>query len=68
MYRVRLLRLLRLPFGVAAHLNWFAELVFESLHTNMLDNRIGPEGANALADALKDNTTLPSLSLSLAGE
>jgi hypothetical protein len=70
MYRVRLLRLLRLlrlPFGVAVHLNWFAELVFESLHTDMLDNRIGPKGAKALGDAMKDNTTLTSLSLNLAG-
>jgi hypothetical protein len=65
---VRLLRLLRLPFGVAANLNWCAELVFESLHADMLDNRIGPEGAKALGDALKDNTTLASLSLILAGE
>jgi hypothetical protein len=34
----------------------------------MLDNQIGPEGANALGDVLKDNTTLTSLSLNLAGE
>jgi hypothetical protein len=31
-------------------------------------NQIGPRGAKALGDALKDNTTLTSLSLDLSGE
>jgi hypothetical protein len=33
-----------------------------------VDNRIGDEGAKTLADALKGNTTLTSLSLNLLGE
>jgi hypothetical protein len=69
MYRVRLLRLLRLPVGSVAHWNYFAEFVYGSLHSRVsTDNRIGTEGAKALADALKDNTTLTSLSLYLGGE
>jgi hypothetical protein len=33
-----------------------------------LGNHISAEGAKALGDALKDNTTLTSLSLGLGGE
>jgi hypothetical protein len=33
-----------------------------------VDNGIGDEGANALGDALKDNTTLTSLSLNVYRE
>jgi hypothetical protein len=52
--------------GRAAHWNCFAELVFESLHTDVsVDNQIDDEGARALGDALKDNTTLTSFSLEL---
>jgi hypothetical protein len=66
MYRVRLLRLLRLPNGSVAHWNWFAEFLFGSLHSGVsVVNGIGDEGANAVGDALKDNTTLSSLSLNL---
>jgi hypothetical protein len=69
MYRVCLLRLLRMPVGVVAHLNWFAELVFESLHLGVsVGSSIGQLGVKALGEALMDNTTLTSLSLSLAGE
>jgi hypothetical protein len=69
MYRVRLLRLLRLPVGSVAHCKCFAEVVFVSLPSGVsLGNRIGDEGAKALGDALKDNTTLSSLSLNLQGE
>jgi hypothetical protein len=69
MYQVRLLRLLRLPVGSVAHWNCFAEFVFGSFHSGVsVDNRIGAEGANALGDALKDNTTLTSFSLNLKGE
>jgi hypothetical protein len=65
-YRVRLLRL---PVGSVAHWNCFAEFVLGSLHSGVsVDNRIGAEGAKALGDALKDNTTLTSLSLVLTGE
>jgi hypothetical protein len=65
MYRVRLLRLLRLPVGVT-HRNCFAEFVFESLLSGeSLGSRIGAEGAKALGEALKDNSTLTSLSLNL---
>jgi hypothetical protein len=66
MYRVRLRRLLRLPVGSVARWNWFAEFVFGSPHSGVsVANGIGAEGANALGDALKDNTTLTSLSLNL---
>jgi hypothetical protein len=52
-----------------AHWNWFAELVFISLHSGVpVGNRIGDEGGNALGDALKGNTSLTSLSLDLQGE
>jgi hypothetical protein len=69
LYRVRLFRLLRLPVGSVAHWNCFAEFVFGSLHSGVsVDNRIGAEGAKALGDALKDNTTLTSLSLGLRSE
>jgi hypothetical protein len=69
MYRVRLLRLLRLPVGSVARWNWFAEFVFESLHLGVsVGNTIGDELAKALGGALKDNTTLTSLSLELCGE
>jgi hypothetical protein len=44
-------------------------LNFFFLHSGVpIANRIGDEGAKALGDALKDNTTLSSLSLSLEGE
>jgi hypothetical protein len=44
----------------------FAEFVFGSPHSGVsADNEIGAEGAKALSDALKDNTTLTSLSLDL---
>jgi hypothetical protein len=47
----------------------FAELVFGSLHSGVsVDNEIGDEGAKALGDALKDNTTLTLLSLDLRSE
>jgi hypothetical protein len=39
-----------------------------SIRVVSIENRIGAEGANALGEALKDNTTLTSLSLSLYGE
>jgi hypothetical protein len=69
MYRVRLLRLLRLPVGSVARWNCFAEFVFGSLHSGVsVVNNIGDEGAKALGDALKGNTTLTSLSLDLRGE
>jgi hypothetical protein len=52
-----------------AHCNWFAEFVFVSLHSGVsVGNRIGAEGAEALGDALKNNSTLSSLSLNLQGE
>jgi hypothetical protein len=55
--------------AIVAHWNCFAELVFESLHSGVsVVNRIGAEGAKALGDALKDRTTLTSLSLNLACE
>jgi hypothetical protein len=39
---------------------------FLDLHSGVfVDNGIGAEGEKALADALKDNTTLTSLSLNL---
>jgi hypothetical protein len=45
-------------------LELFAEFVFESLHSGLsVDNEIGTDGAKALGDALKDNTTLASLAL-----
>jgi hypothetical protein len=51
------------------HWNCFAEFVFGSLHSGVsVGNRLSDEGANALGDALKDNTTLTSLSLNLGGE
>jgi hypothetical protein len=72
MYQVRLLRLLRLlrlPIGSVAHWNRFAEFIFGSLLSGVsIENRIGDEGGKALGDALKDNTTLTSLSLDLRGE
>jgi hypothetical protein len=62
-------RLLRLPVGRVAHWNWFAEFLFGSLHSGVsVGNEIGDEGAKALSDALKDNTTLTSLSLALRSE
>jgi hypothetical protein len=64
-----MLRLLRLPVGVAAHWNWFAEFVCESLHSGVsVDNELCAEGAKALGGVLKDNTILTSLSLSLRSE
>jgi hypothetical protein len=52
-----------------AHRNCFAEVVFESLHSGVsVDNDICDEVAKALGDALKDNTTLTSLTLDLSGE
>jgi hypothetical protein len=52
--------------GSVAHCNCFAEFVFGSLHSGVfVDNGIGAEGEKVLADALKDNTTLTSLSLNL---
>jgi hypothetical protein len=69
MYRVRLLRLLRLRVGTVAHCKCFAEVVFVSLPSGVsLGNRIGDEGGKVVGDALKDNTTLSVLSLSLQGE
>jgi hypothetical protein len=66
MYRVRLLRF---PVGSVAHWNCVAEFVFGSLQSGVsVDNEIGAEGAKALGDALKDNTTLTSLSLDLYSE
>jgi hypothetical protein len=66
MYQVRLLRF---PVGSVAHWNCVAEFVFGSLlGCVFVDNRIGAEGAKALGDALKDNTTLTSLSLDLYSE
>jgi hypothetical protein len=54
---------------IAARLDCFAEFVLVSLHSGVLaGNRIGDEGVKALGDALKDNTTLSSLSLNLHGE
>jgi hypothetical protein len=54
---------------LAAHWNCFAEFVFESLHSGVsVANEIGNGGAKAVGDALKDNTTLSSLSLNLQGE
>jgi hypothetical protein len=53
---------------LADHLNCLLNLYLD-LHSGMsVVNRIGDEGANALGDALKDNTTLTSLSLNLRGE
>jgi hypothetical protein len=53
----------------AAHWNCVAEFVFGFLHSGVsVGNRIGSEGVKALGDALKDNTTLTSLSLHLEGE
>jgi hypothetical protein len=61
--------MLRLPVGSVAHWNWFAEFVFESLHSGVyVVNGIGAEGAKALGGALKGNTTLTSLSLDLGSE
>jgi hypothetical protein len=55
-----------LPVDSVAHWNCFAEFLFQSLHSDVsVDNGIGDEGANALGDALKDNTTLTSLSLNV---
>jgi hypothetical protein len=69
MYRVLMLRLLRLPVGSVAHWNCFAEFVFASLLSGVsVGNEFGDEGAKALGDALKDSTTLTSLSLDLYGE
>jgi hypothetical protein len=52
-----------------AHWNCFAEFVLGSLLSGVsVDNRIGDEGAGALGDALKDNTTLTSLLLDLGCE
>jgi hypothetical protein len=50
-------------------LELFSEFVFGSLHSGVfVDNEIDTEGAKALGDALKDTTTLTSLSLSLGCE
>jgi hypothetical protein len=50
-------------------LECFTEFVFGSLHSGVsLANGIGDEGAKALGDALKGNTTLTSLSLDLYRE
>jgi hypothetical protein len=50
-------------------LELFAEFVFGSLQSGVsVGNVIGTEGAKALGDALKDNTTLTSLSLNLYSE
>jgi hypothetical protein len=47
----------------------FAEFVFGSLHSGVsVVNDIGDEGAKALGDSLKDNTTLTLLSLNLRCE
>jgi hypothetical protein len=55
--------------GSVAHWNCFAEFVFESLHSDVsIGNRIGDEGTKALGNALKENSTLTSLSLDLGGE
>jgi hypothetical protein len=52
-----------------AHWSWFAEIVFVSLHLGVsVGNIIGDEGAKALGDALKGNSTLCLLSLYLQGE
>jgi hypothetical protein len=53
-----------------AHWNCFVEfIIFGSLHSDVsVVNEIGAEGAKALGDALKDNTTLSSLSPNLQGE
>jgi hypothetical protein len=52
----------------ADHWNCFAESVLGSLHSGVsVGNGIGDEGAKALGNALKDNTTLSSLSLYLEG-
>jgi hypothetical protein len=64
---VRLLRLLHV--GSVAHWNCFAEFGFGSLHLGVsVDNELGADGAKALGDSLKDNTTLTSLSLNLQRE
>jgi hypothetical protein len=63
------LRLLRLPVGSVAHWECIAEFVFGSPHSGVsADSGISEAGAKALGDALKDNTTLTSLSLDLSGE
>jgi hypothetical protein len=68
MKRVRLWRLVRLPQASPIG-TVFAEFVFGSLHSGVsVENRIRDEGAKALGDALKDNTTLTSLLLNLRGE
>jgi hypothetical protein len=52
-----------------AHCNCLAEYGLEFIFPQVsLVNEIGDEGAKALGDALKGNTTLTSLSLNLAGE
>jgi hypothetical protein len=49
-----------------SHWNCFSEFAFGSLHSGVsIGNRIGAEGVKALGDALKDNSTLASLSLTL---
>jgi hypothetical protein len=68
MKRVRLWRLVRLPQASPIG-TVFAEFVFGSLHSGVsVENRIRDEGAKALGDVLKDNTTLTSLLLNLRGE
>jgi hypothetical protein len=50
-------------------LELFAEFICESLHSGVsVDNGIVTEGAKALGDALKDTTTLSSLSLNFESE
>jgi hypothetical protein len=67
-YRV-LSAIVAIVLSTVAHRNCFAEFVFESLHSGVsVGNRIHAEGAKALGDALKENTTLTSLSLDLRGE
>jgi hypothetical protein len=55
--------------ALPAHCNCFAEFVIGSLRWGVsVDTEIGAEGMNALGDALRDNTTLTSLSLNLQRE
>jgi hypothetical protein len=66
---VRLFRLLRLPVGSVAHWNCFAEFFFGTLPSGVfVGNRFSDEGAKALGDALKENTTVTSLLLNFRGE
>jgi hypothetical protein len=49
-------------------LNCFAEFIFGTLPGVFEGNELGDEGVKALGDALKENTTVTSLSLNLRGE